>query len=262
MFTQKKLQLGLVTLALAFSTEAFAQSKKQQQAPAETKVDTSAAAVNPDKVDVTDIEQKYWASKDTDFSVVQNRLFPKANRFAISATAGPIVADPNSAGLYYSLDATYYMSERNGVTLTYAIADLQDNDSVKALVASYGARPDHNKIREFYGVSYNWVPIYAKASVLNTKIVYFDFAISPGIGIQQYVQQQDTGNIKKTAPALTIDFTQQMFFSNHFAIRADYRHRFYQEEILRWRPLGGASRSLRKETAHDQILTFGATFYF
>jgi hypothetical protein len=31
-----------------------------------------------EKVDVTDLEKKYWASKDTDFSVVQNRVYSKA----------------------------------------------------------------------------------------------------------------------------------------------------------------------------------------
>lgn len=259
MRSKLKLQLSALALMMAITAPAAAQSKKSNAAPAPAPAE---APVNPDKVDVTDIESKYWASKDTDFSVVQNRLFPKAKRFALSATAGPLVADPNSDGLYYSLDGSYYFSERWGIGLTYAVADLQDNDSVKALISSYGARPDHNKIKQFYGVSALWVPIYAKASFLNTKIVYFDFALAPGLGVQEYVQQLDLGNRTKTAVALSIDFTQQMFFSNHFALRFDYRHRFYNQKVNRWKNVGGQNRQLRSETQHDQILTFGATFYF
>jgi len=255
-----KLHLSLLALVMVVGAQASAQSKKgkAEQAPAAA---AATPAPNSDKVDVTDIEQKYWASKDTDFSVVQNRLFPKAHRFAMSFAAGPLVADPNSDGTYYSLDASYFLSERWGIASTYSVADLQDNKSVKSLIASYGARPDHNKIHQFWGVSALWVPIYAKASVLNSKIVYFDFAVAPGIGVQEYVQQLDTGNKIKTAPAVTLDFTQQLFFSNHFAVRADYRHRFYKENIGRWKSVAG-SRTYHDESAHDQILTFGATFYF
>lgn len=256
-----KLQLSVIALLMVVGVEASAQSKKGAATAPATPAAAATPSANSDKVDVTDIENKYWASKDTDFSVVQNRLFPKEKRFSLSFAAGPLVADPNSDGLFYALDASYYFSERWGVALTYGVADLQDNKSVKSLTESYGARPDHNKTHNFYGVSALYVPIYAKASVLNSKIVYFDFAIAPGIGLQEYVQQLDSGNIKKTAPALTLDITQQFFFSNHFAVRADYRHRFYQENIGRHSSSLG-SRLFHNESAHDQILTFGATFYF
>lgn len=255
-----KLQLSVLALVMSIGVQASAQSKKGK-AEAAAPAPAATPSANSDKVDVTDIEQKYWASKDTDFSVVQNRLFPKQHRFSLSVSAGPLVADPNSDGTNYAIDASYYFSERWGIAGTYVLSDLQDNKSVKSLIASYGARPDHNKIHNFYGVSGLWVPIYAKASVLNSKIVYFDFAIAPGLGVQEYVQQLDTGNKVKTTPALSIDFTQQLFFSNHFAVRADYRHRFYTESIGRWKSSGG-THSYHNESAHDQILTFGATFYF
>lgn len=259
MGSQNRLQLSALILTLALTAPAFAQSKKNAEASAPAE---AAAPANPDKIDVTDIESKYWASKDTDFSVVQNRLFPKVNRFSLSASAGPLVSNSNSDGIYTSLDASYYFSERWGIAATYAMADLDDNKSVKSLQESYGARPDHNRMTQYYGVSALWVPIYAKASFLNTKIVYFDFAISPGIGLQEYEQQLDLGAKKKSAVALSIDFTQQLFFSNHFALRADYRHRFYGQKVNRWKNVGGVNRELRDETQHDQILTFGATFFF
>lgn len=260
MRSQLKLQLSALVLMMAFTAPAAAQSKKKSAAP--TPAPAEAAPVNPDKVDVTDIENKYWASKDTDFSVVQNRLYPKAKRFAVSASTGPIVSDPNSEGFFHTLDASYYFDERKGVAFTYQMANLEDNENVDALFQSRGARIDHNKAEQFIGASFLWVPIYAKASFLNTKIFYFDFALAPGVGVITYEQQIEAGNKKKTAPALALDVSQQFFFSNHFAVRFDYRHRFYQHNRVNWRPTASSPAYDKKQFQHDQILTFGATFFF
>ena len=157
------------------------------------------------------------------------------------------------------LDATYYSSERWGYALTYSTADLKNSDLTQSFIDSNGAIPDFNRPGEFYGASLVFVPIYAKASILNSTIVYFDFSVAAGLGVQKYSQQLQEGNANKTAVAATVDFTQQFFFSNHFAVRADYRHKFYKEEIAKWRT---NARVRRNETAHDQLLSFGVTFFF
>src|SRR5690349_4425346 len=46
-----------------------------------------------DKLDISDLEQKYWAPKDTDFSVVQNRTYTKAGKLGVSLMTGPIIND-------------------------------------------------------------------------------------------------------------------------------------------------------------------------
>src|SRR3954454_2812075 len=56
---------------------------------------------NSDKVDVTELEKKYWAPKDTDFSVVQNRTYSKQGKFAISALYGLHIDDDFSKGSAY-----------------------------------------------------------------------------------------------------------------------------------------------------------------
>ncbi len=71
-------------------------------------------AKKDEKLDITDLEQKYWAPKDTDFSVVQNRTYTKAGRVALSLS-GPIVNDPFSSGYNPSVKVNYYFSERYGV---------------------------------------------------------------------------------------------------------------------------------------------------
>ena len=83
----------------------LAAERANAQAP---KADAPAGA--SDKVDVTDLEKKYWASKDTDFSVVQNRVYSKANRFALTAQYGFLINDQWSDGPKFAGSLGYYFS--------------------------------------------------------------------------------------------------------------------------------------------------------
>src|ERR1700731_3336923 len=94
--SMKRLMIGAV-LAVAIGGNAFAQTKSAPPA-AKAEVKPAAGQKPDDKVDISDLENKYWAPKDTDFSVVQNRTYTKAHRFALSALIGPIVNDPYSTG--------------------------------------------------------------------------------------------------------------------------------------------------------------------
>ncbi len=83
---QKNASPFIIAIALiAMSSPAFAQGKKakSEAAPAPAPIETKAVKAD-DKVDISDLESKYWAPKDTDFSVVQNRTYSKDNRFMIA----------------------------------------------------------------------------------------------------------------------------------------------------------------------------------
>src|SRR5665213_1189165 len=102
--SMNRLVLGAV-LAVAVGGNAFADSKKPAQnspvnTPAASAPDSSkaGAAAKPadEKVDISDLENKYWAPKDTDFSVVQNRTYSKEHRWFFSAQYGIPVSDSYS----------------------------------------------------------------------------------------------------------------------------------------------------------------------
>lgn len=218
----------------------------------------AAPAAGGDKVDVTDLEKKYWASKDTDFSVVQNRVYTKANRLALSLQYGTLINDQWSDGPTMSGSLAYYFSERFGLEAHYQQTDSKNNKALQNLIAQAGTA-NHGKIKGYQGLSFNWVPFYAKMSVLNSSIIYFDMAISPGIGVTTYEQQHEAGNISKTAPTVSLDFTQSFFFSKYAAFRVDYKNRWFQEEVVRYRiPLG----SVNTETSQTSVLLFGFQFYY
>ncbi len=219
----------------------------------------AAAPGKEEKLDVTDLEKKYWAAKDDDFNVVQNRLYSKANRLALTLNTGMYVGDPWSEGSTYGADLSYFTSERYGFSLAYSTTQSKDNEALQSLKQQLGFA-NHNKMKGFYGVNFNWVPFYAKASVMNQSITYFDMSFSPGIGMVEYEQQLDDGNKLKSAPALTLDITQHFFVSKHVAIRVDYKNRWFNEEVLAYRLTSrtGATTNLNR----TDLLMLGLTLYY
>jgi len=252
---------ALAVAILGLSSAAFAQNAKKG---APTQILNVAPVKGDDKVDITDLETKYWAPKDTDFSVVQNRTYSKVNKFTLTPQWGRLINDPYSEGNLYGLTANYFWSERMGVQLMYMSADLQNNDAVNdlaTLATTTGARPDHGKVTGFYGVGYNIIPFYAKMSFWGTKIIYFDMAFTPMIGMTEYDQQIESGNISKSALTYGLDITQFFFFSRWFAIRADLRNQWRSEEIVKYR---GATmgQKVTDKLQQDTLFLIGGMFYF
>jgi len=259
----KNLLLVLASAAFLGGVVALPLAAHAQQA--------SGASAKSDKLDVSGLEKKYWASKDTDFSVVQNRTYSKVHRFSLAAEYGSLISDPYSNGSIYVFSGNYYFTERYGVEIQGALADLHNNDAMKNfenLPNGTGVRPNYNRMGNFYGASFNWVPIYAKMSVMNSKIIYFDMAFSPGVGIQQYHQElqsaaASTSTIQNTKSGLAGQFaiTQHYFFSNHWSLRVDWTNRWTAEKRATWTVVNGA-HSESSILQHDGILSGGLTFFF
>ena len=253
----KSLLAMTATIAFLVPMAAFAQSAKGSSAPA-------ASSAGGDKLDVSDLEKKYWASKDTDFNVVQNRVYTKANRFAVTAEYGSMINDAWSDGPTYDLNVGYFWSDRWGAELSFSKSNTTDNSAASQLISQKGY-PNNDKMKNFYGAQVDWVPIYAKMSFLNSSIIYFDMGISLGAGVTSYEQQKEEGNVMQNAPTVTLDVTQQFFLSKHFAIRLDYKNHFYQQDVLWYHansvPAGG-SRTNTTELNHTTILMGGVSYYF
>ena len=216
-----------------------------------------------DRLDVTDLEHKYWAAKDTDFSVVQNRTYTKANRLFLSVSYGTLINDAWSDAGVSGASVGYFFNDRSGLELNFTSIASRDNKSVEKLKSQNGF-PNHGKLTQYYGASFNWVPLYAKMSALNASIIYFDMAISPGVGMTQYEQQIDLGNRLKNAPTVSLDVSQQFFLNRSFALRFDFKNRWFQEETASYRQIAGHSaddRTLTTDMSHTTILMFGLTYF-
>ena len=259
MGTRNATTLRIVTaLALTLiSSRAFAQDAATKKVPPTAK---------SEKVDISDLENKYWAPKDTDFSVVQNRTYSKEGRFFISPEWGVPVGDRWSQGSVTGVAANYFWSERFGVQAQYIKGNLSNNEPARFLASNYGSgvQPDHNRLNSYYGVGFNIVPFYAKMSLWGKRIMYFDMAITPTVGMTTYDQVLQTGNRQKQAFTYGVDVTQYFFFTNYFAIRADLKNQFYNADIARFKSSGGVATgsTVKSETAQDTLFMLGLTFFY
>lgn len=262
-----------LALAVTFTAASHAQPKTKAAktvAPAPVAApSTSASPAAPtkdEKVDVSDLENKYWAPKDTDFSVVQNRTYTKDKRFFGTIHYGPLVNDKYSEGNNLGISANYFWSERFGVQATYLKSDLSDSEVVTNLKTQFstGVTPNFGRMTDYMGVGFNWVPFYAKMSFMGKKILYFDMAFTPTIGMTGYEQQVRTGNQTKSAFTYGLDITQYFFFTNHFAIRADLKNQWFSEERLIYHNSNPAlvGTKINDQLNHTTIFLLGVTFFF
>jgi len=190
---------------------------------------------------------------------VQNRLFSKANRLALTLNYGMYVSEPWSKGPTYGASLNYFFSERYGVEAAYQKTDSTDSDSTQYIKSHQGGAPDHNKMKGYYGLGFNWVPFYAKMSLLNSSILYFDMSFTPGVGIMQYQQQKDDGNVDKTAPAVSLAVTQHFFLTKWLALRIDYKNFWYNQEVVTYH---STNRTSSTNLENQSLLMGGFTFYY
>ena len=218
-----------------------------------TKIDEGVA-------DVSHIENQYWQAKDTDFQVVQNRLYTKEKRYSVSLSLGPMINDQFSSATAFNLNANYYFTERWGVEVNYQKMAAKPNSMTDEFVNRFAVVPNHNQFSSYIGVGGNWVPVYSKASLIDRRIMYFDIAITPGLGIIQYEQQfTDKANEKKITPALALDLTQQVFITRNWTVRLAYMIRWFKEETRDSRAPFDTRDSSMSQT---NVIMLGMTYFY
>ena len=106
------------------------------------------------------------------------------------------------------------------------------------------------------------MPFYAKVSLLDWKIIYFDFAISPGVGlaVHETQSQNNRHNESHEAIAFSLDFSQHFFFSKHFAIRIDVKNSWYKERVVDWGST--VKRELPDRNIQSTFFNLGFQFFF
>ena len=260
-----KSQIMFVIMLSLACPSAFAKDKKSTPQPTPTATPGVDSSTPPsEKLDVSDLENKYWAPKDTDFSVVQNRTFTKEHKLFISGAFGPDLTGGNYlVGNDIGVMANYFFNERYGVQLTYLDSYLHPDAAVGDLAGAHGV-PNYGIMSGYYGAAFNWVPFYSKMSFLGKKILYFDMAISPTLGMTQYTQQAQAGNVNQNAFTYGFDITQYYFFTENFAFRLDLKNQWWTEQIIHNEhdSNGASGISMGSDHEREMILLLGFTYYF
>lgn len=254
---QHLLMLTLILLVSPLNTVAAEATKKEEPKKEEPKKSEES-----DKLDVQKLEQKYWSAKDDDFTVVQNRAFSKEKRWYLNVGYGSPINDPFSTGSILGLNLGYYISERWGFEFNYRKANFHDNDSsvtFKDTSVGNGVSPDTNRFLSSKIFNATWVPLYAKMSWLDRKIIYFDMGLQLGLGQTEYSILRENGNLNKSAMTYSLNVMQHYFFSEHFALRIDFANTWTGEERKRFS--GVADRPLPSKSTNDTSLMFGITYW-
>src|SRR6185312_4851863 len=237
-------KLLFVLLLFVSASPAWGQAKDSSN----SKDATAAPAADDrgsDKLDLKNLEDKYWSAKDTDFTVVQNRTYTKAKRFFTSFSYGPMLNDPYSTGRMTDISVGYYFSERWGLELAYEQGSLTDNDSTKQFLNYNKFAPNYNRFQSYTSVNVLFVPFYAKMSFMDKKIVYFDIQFAAGVGQMSYQVQTTTGlaagslqdaSQNNNAFGYNFDVTQQLFFSQHLAFRLDIKNQWSTQKSMKYFP--------------------------
>ncbi len=213
-----------------------------------------------DKIDLSSAEQKYWSTKDDQFTVIQNRSYTKSERFYGQIDFGIPFNDPYSTGSIQSLQFGYYFSERLGIDLSLAKARYTDNEAVKQFIQRYGIYPDNNKHLGSEIVSLNYIPFYAKMSFLDRSIIYFDMGISLGIGINHYAIQKEEGSEEKQSLAQQISIHQQIFINEFCSFKLEVINRWSNQDKLKYK-LNVTDRDQGHKNVNDTFILFGVTLW-
>jgi outer membrane beta-barrel protein len=247
-------------------TAAPANGKKATTSPSSG---TQVTTANGEKVDLTDLESRFWTAKDTEFNVVQNRTYTKAHKFSATAIVGTDLSGSYTNDYNIGLAINYYFSERQGVELQGWKTNSNKASFVSTFESVNGASYDYNYTQGFIGVNYNWIPIYAKLSLLEKKILYFDMSINPGLGVT-FLQSNSFGTPTFPANAVSqapitgaLDIAQQVFLTSHWAIKLDLDSHFYSETTYKSGTGSGgtAGQNLGSKFTYEGIFMLGVTFF-
>lgn len=233
-----------------------------------------AATESKDAVDIKKLEDKYWAAKDDEYGVIQNRTFTKTHRFYGSLVYGPLINDPYAKARAMGLMAGYFFTEDLGVELSFINFDSQQNDTVTAYETQFGgAKPDYNLIKATKAISVIYSPLYAKMSLMNKSILYFDMGLTAGLGMSDYEIQKvnkDGGGNKTQANEMQssahfeIGINQQLFINQNIAFRLDIKNTYYQQNTKQYEIGIGAAESTRQKgskSSNDTSITIGLTYF-
>lgn len=225
---------------------------------------TWAQSSGSDKLDVKALEQKYWAAKDDDFSVVQNRAFSKAKRFYLTGHFGQAINDPYYTGSYTGLSAGYFFNESWGLEANYLTTNFSDSRSFKDIV-SLGGGPKVNQAKARAVVNVLWMPIYAKMSLMDKKILHFDMGLSLGVGNYAYERKYYVGSFpagseqseKGSSMGYSLGITQQFYFSRSMAIKMDFVNTTSSQKQINYKTRADEGT----KNINDTSLTIGLTIF-
>lgn len=217
-----------------------------------------------EKIDLKSLEEQYWSLKDHDFKVVQNRSFSKSNRFYFGFGFGKPINDPYASGNINEISAGYFFNEFYGFEINKEVSNFSNNISTSKFLEDHGTIPNHNKYKGSANLNFLYVPIYAKMSLLDKKVIHFDMSLNIGIGLLEYEIQKNTLNEVQMIQSWNFDISQQYYFHENLALKIDFKNKFSRQNRFRYKINSNESenaRMLEPDNINDTSILFSIIYW-
>lgn len=245
----------LVTLLLALSAAAFAQSAEQEAG------------------DTSEINRGDRGPLRERIPPVSGHLFLKKGRFELSPSVTFSLRDAFFSKYIFGAALTYHLSDAFAVGLRggYALATVS---SSAQLCDSTGCRPPSfsrvdgfapGQITLLAGLDGQWAPIYGKLSIIAERFLHFDIYGIAGIALVQYggPKPLDSNNLPDSSQPTPRLFTpggnlgagMRVFLNRWLTARLELRDLIYVERI---NVAQNASTSLRNQL----LFELGVSMFF
>jgi len=196
---------SLTTLAIGISLSSLAADK-----------------ADPQDLNVKKFRKQYW-SQGKEYSVVQNRVYAKAERFEIALFGGVTSSDPFLSEYDFGGSLGYHFDETWSAHLLGWKSLAKASRALQVLEKDTGTTTNTNPPQYFWGAEGNFSAIYGKLSVLGAAIIYYDFHLAAGTGFTN----TETGNNW----TLLFGLGQRTHLNDFLTLRIDYRFGYYEEDI-------------------------------
>ena len=209
----------------------------------------------PKRVDVEQLKKQYW-NDESQYEVVQNRLYPKSGRIEFQVYGGSVSSDPFIATTFLGATLGYHFNEYVSVH-----AMVNRDFSVKSSALGVLEAPptltttNTNPTYWKYGGEVVGSLIYGKLSLLGKAILYYDLHVLGGAGISM----TETGNYFSQWAGIG----QQVYITRWLAWRIDYRLFHYYEDI-RQKVVGGVGYPgglVERRDNWSHTLNIGLSFF-
>jgi outer membrane beta-barrel protein len=143
----------------------------------------------------------------------------------------------------------YHFSEYFAFNALYWKDSVSNSSAYNTFVNANGVVPNTDEPRSFYGGEIAFSPLYGKLSVMNQRIIYFDTHLLLGGGIRQ----AESGN----HAAALFGIGQQIYLSQFFSLRIDYRLLRFKEILLEKSKAATLGQPVGEGTRLDSTVTLG-----
>ena len=187
--------------------------------------------------------------------VVRNRKVTVSNRFEIGGGVGLNLLEPLYNNTVFNLSGAYHFDETNGVNFTAVFQqsglsgngeDLKEGKGIDSTFdASRAPSPENYLFGNYQATAY-----YGKISITKQKAMNLSLYGLLGLGLVQFTDSSE--------PAVNLGFGQKLYFSENFALRADFSVAGYNGPDPT-KPKDGPLTTGGAQLSSDD---FESTFYF